>query len=162
MTRSGIRWSLAAAVVIGACQPQTSQSATGNVTIDTAGILAAIDTLAAKMGRANETGDAELFGSAWAEDGILAYSGNAPIRGRASIVAAFRSRPPLPPGMTMSIHPTEIEVLSSEWAYVMGVDSLKQAPVGSAAPITKTSTFLVLLRKTDEGWQTYREAIAEN
>jgi uncharacterized protein (TIGR02246 family) len=112
--------------------------------------------------RANETRDAELFASTWAKEGIMSYPGNTPLHGRDSIVAAFRRRPPLPAGAKVTIHPTELQIINGEWAYVMGVDTLTHAPQGSAPPVTETSTFLVILRKTAEGWQTYREVLTPN
>ena len=44
----------------------------------------------------------------------------------------------------------------------MGVDTLIYTPPGSRAAVTETSTFLVLLKKTAEGWQTYREVLSAN
>lgn len=126
------------------------------------GVRAAIDSLAANVMRANESGDAELFATTWAEDGIMSVPGRPPVHGRDSIVAAFRTRPPLPEGATMTIHPTEMQIINAEWAYVMGVDTLTLAATGSGAPVKETSTFLVVLRKTDEGWQTYREVLSPN
>jgi uncharacterized protein (TIGR02246 family) len=131
------------------------------VGVDTAAILASIDSLGAVVMRANETGDAELYATTWAADGMMSESGSAPIRGRDSIVAAFRRRPPLPPGATMTIHPTEIKVLGAEWVYVLGTDTLTFTPPGAAA-VKESFTFLVLVRKTAEGWQSYREVLSSN
>lgn len=146
---------------VTACQP-SAQLPSDAGAFDTAGIRASIDTLATKVTRAHETGDAALFASTWARDGIMSLAGSPPVHGRDSIVAAFRRRPPLPPGARMSIHPTEVRILGAEWAYVMGVDTLTHAARGGAAPAPTTFTFLVLLRKTEEGWQTYREVLSAN
>jgi uncharacterized protein (TIGR02246 family) len=112
--------------------------------------------------QANQTGDAELFASTWARDGIMATPGSPAVHGRDSIVEVFRRRPPLPPGSSMTIHPTEMRILSPEWAYVFGVDTLSYTPEGAAEAVTETLTFLVLVRKTAEGWQTYREVLSAN
>jgi uncharacterized protein (TIGR02246 family) len=125
-------------------------------------IGASLDSLGAVVMQANQTGDAELFASTWAQDGIMSTPGSPPIHGRDSIVAAFRRRPPLAPGSSMTIHPTEMQILSPEWAYVFGVDTLRYSPEGAAEPVTETLTFLVLVRKTPEGWQTYREVLSAN
>ena len=154
-------WCLVAGVLVAACRPQ-SQSSTVPAGFDTVGIQAAIDTLASRVMRAHETGDAVMFASTWARDGIMSVPGSPPIHGRDSIVAAFRQRPPLPPGSKMSIHPTEMRIMSPEWAYVMGVDTLRHTPESGVTPATTTFTFLVLLRKTAEGWQTYREVLTAN
>lgn len=88
--------------------------------------------------------------------------GSPPVQGREAIVDAFRRTPPLPPGATMTIHPSEIRVISEEWAYGFGVDSLTYTPEGASEPVRETYTFLVLIRKTPEGWQTYREVLSAN
>ena len=159
MSKNHLLW-LVAAGVIAACQPREG-SPGESTSVDTTAIRASIDSLAANVMRAEETGDAELFASTWAIDGVMSLPGSPPVRGRDSIVAVFRRRPPLPPGARMTIHPTELEILSPEWAYVWGVDTLAYTPQGKA-PTKKTSTFFVLLRKTPEGWQSYREALSPN
>lgn len=150
---------IAVTLLAAACQEQPQSPAQASV-VDTTAIRASIDTLAGRVMRAHETGDAELFASTWAVDGIMSVDGSPPIHGRDAIVNAFRNRPPLPPGAKMSIHPTEVQVLGAEWAYVMGVDTLAHAAQGGVAPAPTTYTFLVLLRKTNEGWQTYREVLS--
>ena len=160
MAENHLLW-LVAAGVISACQPREQPSGE-SASLNTTAIRASIDSLAANVMRAEETGDAKLFASTWAIDGIMSLPGSPPVRGRDSIVAVFRRRPPLPPGARMTIHPTELEILSPEWAYVWGVDTLAYTPQGAGAPIKKTSTFFVLLRKTAEGWQSYREALSPN
>lgn len=149
-------------LITSACESPGQHVNTSSAGLDTASIRAAIDSLAANVMRANETGDAELFAKTWAVDGIMSDAGSTPVQGRDSIVARFRRRPPLPPGAKMTIHPTELQIQSTEWAYVMGVDTLTLTPPNASAPVRKTSTFLVILRKTPEGWQTYREILSAN
>lgn len=148
--------------LIAACQPSTNPPSGEGVAIDTAAIRASIDSLGAVVMRAYETGDAELFASTWAVDGMVSAPGSPPIRGRDSIVADFRRRPPLPPGATMTIHPTEVRVMSAEWAYVLGTDTLTLTPDGAAAPVKEAFTFLVIVRKSTDGWQSYREVLSAN
>ena len=148
--------------VAGACRSQEQQRSNAATALDTTGIRASIDSLAAKVARANESGDADLYATTWAVDGIMSYDGSSPVHGRDSIVAAFRRRPSLPPGARMTIHPTELRIQSAEWAYVMGVDTLRFTPPNASAPVQETSTFLVVLRKGSEGWQTYREVLSAN
>ncbi len=155
----GLALVLLALVGLAACQQQGQQSPSRGAAVDTAAIAVSLDSLAAVVMRANETGDAELFASTWAEDGVMSASGSPPVHGREGIVADFRRRPPLPPGAKMTIYPSELRVLSGEWAYAFGVDSLKYTPEGAPEPVVETSTFLVLIRKTAEGWQTYREVL---
>ena len=149
-------------IIAAACQSPKQQLAGSSEALDTAGIRASIDSLAANVMRANQTGDAELFAKTWAVDGILSDAGSPPVHGRDSIVARFRRRPPLPPGARMTIHPTELRIHSDEWAHVMGVDTLRFTPPNAASPVQETFTFLVVLHKTSEGWQTYREVLSAN
>jgi ketosteroid isomerase-like protein len=83
-------------------------------------------------------------------------------QGREAIVAAFKATPPLPPGATMKVTPMEIRVLSPDWAYALGVDTLTYTPPGAAQSKKETSTFLVLIKRTPEGWKTYREVLSAN
>lgn len=153
---------LAMGGLLTACQPEAPPAPSQPAAVDTAAIGAALDSLAEVVTRANQTRDAELFASTWAADGAMSAPGAPLLQGREAIVAAFRERPPLPPGASMTIHPLELRVLSSEWAYAFGVDSLRYTPAQAAEPVVETSTFLVLIRKTEAGWQTYREVLSAN
>ena len=148
------------AMALAACQTQTAAPAAA--VVDTVRIRAALDSLAAAVGQAHATGDAEAYAATWAADGIMSAPGSPMVEGREAIVAAFRSQPPLPPGATMSINPMELRVLSDDWAYAFGVDTLTITPPGAATPRKETSTFLVLLKRTPEGWKTYREVLSAN
>jgi uncharacterized protein (TIGR02246 family) len=149
-------------IATGACEPERQEYPERAEVLDTTAIRASIDSLALNVMRANETGDAELYASVWAVDGVMSNAGSPPVHGRDAIVAEFRRRPPLPPGARMTIHPTELKIQSAEWAYVMGVDTFRYTPPNAAAPVLETYTFLVILRKTAEGWQTYREVLSAN
>ena len=153
-------------VVIGilssACETRVEPRSALSEAFDTTAIRRSIDSLAAHVMRANETGDAELFATTWAVDGMMSEAGSPPVQGRDSIVARFRRRPPLPPGAKMTIHPTELRILSPEWAYVMGVDTLRFTPPNAGSSAMQTFTFLVVLHKTSEGWQSYREVLSAN
>lgn len=130
--------------------------------IDTVAIKASLDSLGALVQKAHDTRDNKLLASTWAKDGILTIAGSPPINGRDAIVSALGNMPPPPHGGTMTIHPIEIQVLNSEWVYVFGIDSLKYTPPGTTEQIIETSTFFVLVRKTSDGWQTYRETLSPN
>jgi hypothetical protein len=147
-------------VSLSACQQQYKQQLE-YAAVDTLAIKAAVDSLGAVVQKAHDTKDDKLLASTWAKDGILSIAGSPPVRGRDAIISAISSMP-LPPGGEMEIHPIEIQVLSREWAYVLGVDTLTYIPSGSTEPIKETFTFFVLVRKTPEGWQTYREMLSPN
>lgn len=147
---------------LAGCQRPRQGQSDQVATVDTAAILLALDSLAAAVMRADNTGDTELFASTWAEDGVMSLPGGPLIRGRDSIAAVFKHRPPLPPGGSLRINPMEIRVLSAQWAYAFGVDTLTYTPKGAQEPIKETATFLVLIRRTPDGWKTYREVLSPN
>ena len=148
-------------ISIPACQQQEKQPLHLQVT-DTTSIRASIDSLGRVVQKAHDTKDNKLMASTWAKDGILVIAGSPPIIGRDAIVTALSNMPPLPPGGSMEIHPLDIQVLSPDWAYVLGVDSLKFTIPGDSKQTIETSTFFVLVRKTPDGWQTYRETLTPN
>jgi uncharacterized protein (TIGR02246 family) len=149
------------AVSISSCQqPDTQQ--VEKATLDTASVKRSIDSLGGVVQKAHDLGDHKLLASTWAKDGILAIAGNPPVSGRDAIVTALSNLPPVPRGGRMGIHPIEIQVLSPEWAYVFGIDSLIYTPSGASEQVVETSTFFVLVRKTSEGWQSYRETLTPN
>ena len=130
--------------------------------VDTASIKRSIDSLGGVVQKAHDNKDGKLLSSTWAADGILTIAGRPPIKGRDAIVSFLGEMPSLPPGGTMTIHPSEIEVLGAEWAYVFGIDSLKYTRPDTKKEVTETSTFFVLVKKTSEGWQTFRETLTPN
>ena len=152
---------LASCLLMAACQQkQESKSLSG--VIDTVAIKASMDSLGAVVQKANDTKDSEMLAMTWSKDGILSAPGNPTVFGRDSIVSFFKNMPPPPPGGAIKINPIEIKILSKEWVYIFGIDSLKYTPPGAKKQIVETSTFFVLVRKTGEGWQTYREILSPN
>lgn len=129
---------------------------------DAVSIGAALTALAEQVKTAYANDDAELYASAFTDDAIVSMPGNPPIRGRDALKAAFRSRPPLPPGATFEVDPTELEIINDQWAYAFGTDTLTIPAEDSGTPITQTMTFMVLIRKTTEGWKTFREVISSD
>lgn len=148
-------------ISIPACQQQEKHPLQQPET-DTISIMASIDSLGRVVQKAHDTKDNELMASTWAKDGILIIAGSPPVVGRDAIVSALNNMPPLPAGGKMEIHPLDIQVMSAEWAYVLGIDSLKYTVPGTTKQTIKTSTFFVIVRKTCEGWQTYRETLTPN
>lgn len=118
-------------------------------------ILASIAALAETIKQAYAENDVALYLSAFDEDAIVSMPGAPPVRGLAALKATFENRPELPPGATFSVEPLEIDALSSDWAYAFGTDTLKLADGR-----TETMTFLVLIRKTPDGWKTFREVLS--
>lgn len=129
---------------------------------DVAEIGAALERLAETVKTAYRNDDVEMYASAFAEDAIVSMPGMAPIRGLEALKAAFIVRPKLPPGATFEVVPQELEIINSEWAYAYGRDTLTIPYGAGGSPIVETMTFLVLIRKTDEGWKTFREVVSSD
>ena len=83
-----------------------------------------------------------------------------PIRGRSALKAAFESRSPVPPGAKFEVVPTELEIINGDWAYAFGIDTLTIPRGGDEPPVIQTMTFMVLIRRTPDGWKTFREVIS--
>lgn len=118
-------------------------------------ILAELRSLAEIVKHAYATNDVDLYLSAFDPDAIVSMPGTPAMLGHEALRTAFVNRSPLPPGATFEVRPLEIEALSSEWAYALGTDIL-QHPNGKA----ETMTFLVLIRKSGDGWKTFREVVS--
>lgn len=127
---------------------------------DAAAIGSALIELAETVKTAYATNDADLYASTLAEDSIVSMPGTKAVRGPAALKAAFQSRPPLPPGATFEVNPTELEIINAEWAYAFGTDTLTLPAAQGETPITQTMTFMVLIRKTANGWKTFREVVS--
>src|SRR6266511_1450475 len=61
---------------VAGCQPSGQPQRGQTATVDTVAILAALDSLAGAVTRADNTGDAELFAATWAEDGAMSAPGS--------------------------------------------------------------------------------------
>jgi ketosteroid isomerase-like protein len=123
--------------------------------LENAEIMNALGELAERVKRAYETNDADLYISAFDLDAIVSMPESRPVQGREALLTAFRNRPALPPGATFAVEPLEIEPLSSDWAYAFGKDILR-----FAGGTVRTMTFLVLIKRTPNGWKTFREVVS--
>ena len=130
----------------------------GVMGIDEGEVGVALGELAGRVKRAYAEGDVELYLSAFDEDAIVSMPGTEPVRGHEALRAAFVNRAELPPGATFDMRPLELEAIGPDWAYAYGTDVL-EIPAGEER-IQQTMTFLVLIRKTDAGWKTFREVVS--
>lgn len=133
---------------------------TNSTAYDPAQIGAALTDLANTVKAAYANDDPELYASAFTEDAIVSMPGTPPVRGREALKQIFKSRPPLPPGATFEVNPTELEIINHEWAYAFGTDTLTIPGAGDDPPAVETMTFMVLIRRTDDGWKTFREVLS--
>lgn len=139
------------AVSLTACQPQEQQPSRA-ASVDTAVVIATIDSLRALYEQTVATGDFETMGSMLAEGAVMVGPGGPQWD---SLRAA--SEHPWPPGATLDITPIETMVLGEEWAYDFGTSTATYTPEGSSEPRTLRDTYLLVLRNTEDGWKLYRE-----
>lgn len=139
------------AVNLTACQPQEQQPPQAAF-VDTAEVVATIDSLRALYEQTVATGDFETMGSMLTEGAVMVGPGGPQWD---SLRAA--SEYPWPPGATLDITPIETVVLSEEWAYDFGTSTATYTPAEASEPRTLRDTYLLLLRNTEDGWKLYRE-----
>jgi uncharacterized protein (TIGR02246 family) len=123
-------------------------------------IMAALGKLASTIKQAYADDDADLYISAFDPDAIVSLPGTPPVGGHDALRTVFENRPELPPGATFEVKPLEIDILSPEWAYAYGMDTIEYLHPGTGSRVKETMTFLVLIRKTDDGWKTFREVVS--
>lgn len=140
-----------ATLSLTACQPQGQQPSQA-AAVDTAAVIATIDSLRALYEQTVATGDFETMGSMLADGAVMVGPGGPQWD---SLRAA--SEFPWPPGATLDITPIETVVLSEEWAYDFGTSTATYTPEGASEPRTLRDTYLLLLQNTEDGWKLYRE-----
>lgn len=150
--RHPVLLAVVAAASLTACQPQGQQPSPHSAIVDTAGVVATIDSLRALYEQTVATGDFETMGSMLADGAVMVGPGGPPWD---SLRAA--SEYPWPPGATLDITPIETVVLSEEWAYDFGTSTATYTPEGASEVRTLRDTYLLLLRNTEDGWKLYRE-----
>ena len=130
------------------------------IDFDQDAIGAALTELAERIKTAYKNNDVDMYASAFSDDAIVSMPGKPPICGQKALKAAFVSRPPLPPGATFQVEPKELEIINGDWAYAFGIDTLTIPSRRGDPPIVETMTFMVLIRRTPDGWKTFREVIS--
>lgn len=145
-------------LVVGAlgCQPADQQQATGQPAVDTAAIRSAARSVNRTFEKAVKAGDYERQASLYTADAVVAPPMMPPVEGRDSIRSLLERT--IPAGASVKVEERFIEPLGPDRAAVMGITTLTVTPEGAEEPQTSTITFLLLMRRTPDGWQYYREA----
>lgn len=148
---------------LAACQP-AEQRQVRQPAVDTAEVRVTLDSLRSAFIDAYEAGDAERIAAMWAENGIQSVAGEPPIRGRDSIRAAyarfFEKAEGIPEITIDSV--LDVRVLGDEWAYTYATLSARPTPAGADSARETSSTYLLISRRTPDGWKAYREVAAPN
>lgn len=121
-------------------------------------VKAEIDKLRAAYEAAVAGGRAEAILPLLAEGAVMVRPG-APAW---EAMAAAASQAPFPPGSKIAIHPIEVVALSEEWAYEFGTAITTYTPRDSSQAVVLRDTYLVLFRKTGNGWKAYREVASSS
>lgn len=134
---------------ITACQPGQQQPA-DVAAVDTAAVIAAIDSMRGLYEQSVAAGDVETMGGMFAEGAVMVGSG----ADRAQWDSLHQN---IPSGrVTLDMTPIETMFLSEEWAYFFGTSTATYTPEGATQPRTLRNTHLLLFRNTGGGWKIYR------
>lgn len=120
----------------------------------------ALDSLRTAFEEAVAEGDFEAQAAFYTTDAILSMPGAGVIQGRDSIRAALQRT--TPPGATLEIRPLEVRSLGSDWRYELGTGTFTFTPEGSDTEREMESTYLVLMKRTPDGWRLHREVLSPN
>ncbi|NGP75462.1 nuclear transport factor 2 family protein [Balneolaceae bacterium YR4-1] len=143
---------LALFLAIG-CQPmERGDSGMQAVAVDTTAIIASIDSLRNSYQSAVNSGNMENLSNLVTQDVLMVQPGT-------SDWDAMRANAqgPFPAGATISITPKEIQVISNDWVFEMGTSVITYTAADSDSPTTLRDTYLIILKRTDDGWKVHRE-----
>ena len=144
------------ALVSGCGEPDAVPADAGSTTEasvpDTVAIRTAIDTLRARYEAAVASGDFASLGELVTED-VIAVGPGGPQWDSLRAASEF----PWPPGATLDIDPREVRIINSDWAYELGSSTATYVPPGQSERRTLQDTYLVLFRRTPDGWKLHRE-----
>lgn len=158
---------LALSVGAAACQPPAPEGEGGEAAmdtaqetaVDTAAIMAELDSMRTAFEEAVAADDFEAQAAAYTRDAVYSAPGAPPVRGRDSIRAALERESP-PGGATLEIEPIDIRLLGPDWLYELGTGTLTFTPESAAEPVSMSSTYLAVFRRTDEGWRLHVESLS--
>ena len=137
-------------VLATGCQPADRQA--GAAAVDTAAVLAGVDSLRSAYAQAVNEDDWQRLGTLVTEDALVVQAG-----GAAWDSMFTASETPFPPGTTLEIQPRETHVLTADRVVEIGRGVVTWTPEGADGARTLDGTYMVLLVRTDEGWKLHRE-----
>ena len=147
--------SLTALSLVAACQP-AEQAGTPEAAVDTAAVEAAIDSLRQAYITAYNAGETGRLASLYTEDAAFLPADAPVVSGREAIRAAMEEQ--LAPAPTLEVNPREVNPLSADWTQAAGTYRVAVQPEGAAEPQVVQGSYLLLLRRTPEGWRLFRHA----
>jgi ketosteroid isomerase-like protein len=141
---------IVAAANLGGCQGELPDR---RASVDPTAFRPEIDKLRSEYEAAVAAGDMQAMGSLLADGAVMVRPGGPDW----DAMAAAAAGAPFPPGAKIAISPIEVVALSKEWAYEFGTSITTYTPEGSDQELRLRDTYLILFRRTDKGWQAYRE-----
>ncbi|GEM_PF-1616361 len=140
-------------IALFSCQPKERESrGMQTATVDTAAIMSAIDSLRSNYQSAVNSGNFKKLEMLVTSDHMGIQPGSADWDSmRANYRGAF------PPNAKLQINPMETKVLSHNWAYEIGTGTLTYPTKDSDKSKSLSDTYMVLLKKTKDGWKVHRE-----
>lgn len=159
-TKTTMALATAGLVSLAACQPGDGPAGEAGAapTVDTAAILASVDSLRAAYQRRVAEDDYGRLAELVSEDALMVGAGGAGW----DAVRDAAGDAPFPPGATLEVDPRETRVLAEDWVYELGSATLTWTPEGSDQALEARDTYLILLHRTDDGWKVHREVASSN
>jgi hypothetical protein len=117
-----------------------------------------IDQLRSSYESAVASGRPEALLPLLSEGAVMVHPGAPDWQEMASAAAGA----PFPPDARIDIRPIEVVALSENWAYEFGTSVTTYTPPGSGQVRELRDTYLILFRKTREGWKAYREVASSS
>lgn len=146
--------SLLAVLLIAGCQSMDQERAgmAEGAAIDTTAILASVNNLRSSYQNAVNSGDMETLSGLVTEDAKMVQPGTADWDAMREAAMG-----PFPAGSNITITPMETHVINNDWVYEMGSSTITYTPEGSGEAVTLGDTYLVILKRTADGWKVHRE-----
>jgi ketosteroid isomerase-like protein len=121
-------------------------------------VRAEIDKLRSEFEAAVATGRIEAILPLLAEGAVMVQPGAPDWKA----MQAAATGAPFPPGARIAIRPMEVVVLNDDWAYEFGTSTTTYTPPETQDVTQLRDTYLIIFRKTAEGWRAFREVASSS
>lgn len=142
--------------LLAGCQPAERGQMPAEATVDTAGVRAGVASLREAYIAAYNAGDTAGVAGLYTADAVLLPPDAPPVAGRDSIRSAIAQE--LAQGAELQVSPTTTTVAGSDWAFEYGTWQVTVTPEGADTAQTTTGSYLVVVRRTPDGWKLARVA----
>lgn len=147
---------LVAVPLLAGCQPAEQAGMQEGAAVDTAAILETLDGVRDGYAEAFNAGDADGVAALYTEDAVLMPSTGSPVTGRDAIRDLMAENLAQEP--TLEIMPANTTVMSSDWVVEYGTTRTTVEGAEEEDPVTQSQGYLVVLKRTADGWKLLRAA----